>query len=113
MPLLSDALALPPTDARLPTEVAYDWAFADCMAGAVSIKTADYVAYMSFMWRDTDKIHRPGNLTRVDFRGRRYGALGMVATNTSGPQLRLWSLRFGDLLIAMNVNLRSVIGERV
>ena len=31
----------------------------------------------------------------------------------SGPQLRLWSLRFGDLLIAMNVNLRSVIGERV
>ena len=45
------------------------------------------------------------NLTKVDFRGRQ-GQILEVPTNTTG---RLWTLRFHDLAIAMNTNLRSTI----
>eukprot|EP01051_Picozoa_sp_SAG22_P003264 SAG22_NODE_156_length_16999_cov_8.168047_7_plen_796_part_00 len=92
----------------LPTERT-EWAFADAMAGAVSVKTPDYTLYMSLLWRG-----KPGargapaggsNLTKTDFRGR-YGQILEVPTNTTG---RLWTLRFHDHAIAMNTNLRSTI----
>jgi hypothetical protein len=120
LPYLDQVLSLPPSSYLLPTERNQDWAFADAMSGAVSVKTANYTLYMSLLWRGKPgarldpAVPRPAgmasNLTKADFRGRYFGQLLDIPTETADG---LWSLQFADLAVVMNNNLRSVVdGQR-
>lgn len=110
---LEQALALPPTAARLPFEAGRpDWAWADEEAGVVVMKRGNVRLAASLNWRHGFKQNahhrrslknvRINNLARVHYTTPTIDRIANVRMKTIGGFRGMYVCRYGPVLVAMN-----------
>ncbi len=111
---IEQALALPPTERRLPFEDGQpDFAWADEQAGAVVVKHGDERLVMSLNWRHGFKTREraPANavandIARVHHRTPKIARIANVRMETVGGIGGLYVCRYGNYLTVMNASAR-------
>ena len=108
---LEKALALPPTDERLPMEANHaDFAWADEQGGTVAVKHGGCRLYASLNWRrgfkgnKRDPDHtRVNNIARIHFTEPTMDRIATIAMDSPYGFGKLYVCRYGDYFIAMNL----------
>ena len=117
---LEKALALPPTDARLPMEAdGPDFAWADEQGGTVVVKHGADRLYASLNWRrgfeddKRDPEHvRVNNVARIHFTQPTMDRIATIAMDSPQGFGKLYVCRYGAYFIAMNLTENATLQHR-